>query len=86
MYQVLNLDYVKVIVMFVVFIFFLLLQWAIFIRVIINYFAKTMTRARISVKLIPALILIGIKESEKEQDPKVLTEKCVYLPVCKGRS
>lgn len=52
------------IVMFAVFIFFLL-PWIISVSVIVILLSDILARAKISVKLIPAVNLIEIKDTEK---------------------
>ena len=52
------------IVMFAVFIFFLL-PWIISVSVIVISLSDILARAKISVKLIPAVNLIEIKDTEK---------------------
>ena len=58
-------DFRNLIVMFAVFIFFLMLTWVISVGVIVISLSNTLIRAKISVKLIPATTLIGIKDIEK---------------------
>jgi hypothetical protein len=61
-----NTDYVNLIVMFVVFIVFLMVTWGVSVGILIMNLTQTLNRAKISIKMIPASILIEIKEAEKD--------------------
>jgi len=51
--------------MFAVFIFFLFITWGIGVGVMIFKLNHTLRKAQLSVKMIPATVLIQIKELEK---------------------
>eukprot|EP00347_Sterkiella_histriomuscorum_P024090 403332344 len=63
LYLVLENAFNNVIVMFTIFLAFLVITWYFSIRTLIKALSKTLSRSKISVKMIPASILIEIKES-----------------------